>query len=123
MVMSKNKICATVFAMVVLVNASLFFVDNLLLDGFRGLVLSVLFDAKSTEYAPLYTDAAFGRIAIGDTKQIVVELLGEPLDKGSWQGVERWWYSRSNNDTHYRLREIQFRENHVVKKIAYFYVD
>lgn len=51
----------------------------------------LLFPIDITEYAPGYSDAAFGKVEVGQTAYEVVALLGEPMFKSpEWDEV---WYS------------------------------
>lgn len=59
-----------------------------------------------TEYAPGYTESAFLAVQIGDSRERVIELLGEPLRVGDDSVGETLIYSRSPTHKHFRLRTI-----------------
>jgi len=96
------------------------------LDGLGGNLLGVLF-RPDTEYTAGYTDAAFRKVRERLSKEQVLDLLGFPFyTNEDWSNPgpeERWWYSRSPGSTHYRMREVRFRDDHVSQTVHYFYVD
>jgi outer membrane protein assembly factor BamE (lipoprotein component of BamABCDE complex) len=94
------------------------------LDGLHGRLLESAFGAD-TEYTKGYTDAAFAKVRAGQTKQEVIDALGEPFTKSPSHisGKERWMYSRSPTSTHYRYREVQLVDGVVVEKRNHFYID
>lgn len=91
-------------------------------DGIRGLVLSSLFK-DTTVYAPQFDEDVFRNIRIGADTTTVRKVLGEPLERDVIQGLERWRYSKSSSDSHYRVRQISFEQGRVISKSAYFLVD
>jgi hypothetical protein len=93
------------------------------LDGVRGAFFSILF-ADTTVYAPNYTDLGYRSIRIGETEESVLRILGEPTEHDSPDGyVARWRYTKSKSDSHYRMRQISFKNGRVVSKEHYFLVD
>ena len=97
---------------------------NLSVDGLHGRLLALCL-ITDTEYAKGYTNSRFRQISVGDTKEKVLALLGEPLIKVPQRprSNERWMYSRSPSSTHYLYRELRFSDGVVVEKRHYFYVD
>jgi len=91
-------------------------------DGVRGLIFPYFFE-DTTVYAPQYEETAFKNIQVGANMDDVARALGSPLEKDSCDGVVRWRYSKSNSDSHYRVRQLVFRNGKVTRKIAYYYVD
>jgi len=83
-----------------------------------------------TAYAPGYSETAFRSVRIGDSKEEVIALLGQPLSVHSVgiEGTEtwgEWWrYSWSPSDTHYLLRQLLLdSEGRVVKILREIYWD
>jgi|GEM_PF-1188669 len=75
-----------------------------------------------TEYAPGYSEAAFRSVLIGDSREEVIALLGEPLFVHSvgTEGTPTWgeWlrYSRSPSGKNYLVRQFMLdSEGRVVK--------
>ena len=84
--------------------------------------------ADDTVYAERFSDEQFEAIAGGMTEEEVLRRLGPPIDAPwtpqkpeTWDRGMRW--SRSGNDSHYKVRVILFREGRVTEKVAEFYVD
>jgi len=77
-----------------------------------------------TEYAPGYSAAAFRSVRIGDSKEEVITLLGEPLFVHSVgvEGTETWgeWlrYSWSPSGENYLVRQFMLDSEGRVVKIA-----
>lgn len=77
-----------------------------------------------TEYAPGYTEAAFLSVQIGDSRERVIELLGEPLRVHNDIIGDVLTYSRSPTDKHFRLRAIALDgDDHVRRVYREFYWD
>lgn len=83
-----------------------------------------------TEYAPGYSEAAFRSVQIGDSKEEVLALLGEPLLAGTFgtEGTPTWgeWlrYSRSPSGKNYLLRTIVLdSEGRVLRVVSETYWD
>jgi len=98
----------------------------LTLDGLGGNFYSLLF-REDTVYTPGYANSKYRSIEKGMTKAEVIGIIGQPFytNKDSKaKGIEeRWWYSRSPSDNHYRMREVRFVNDVVSRKVHYFYVD
>jgi outer membrane protein assembly factor BamE (lipoprotein component of BamABCDE complex) len=93
------------------------------LDGVSGAIISIPFH-DTTVYAPNYTDAAYRRIKVGETEEDVRKMLGEPFEHDSPDGyVARWRYAKSRSDSHYRMRQVSFKNGRVVSKEHYLLVD
>lgn len=92
------------------------------LDGIRGAIFHTIFPDTSV-YAVGYSDAAYRKVRIGDAQELVRSLLGEPIERDLIVGIERWRYSRSKSDSHYRMRQISFKNGRVVSKEHYYLVD
>lgn len=85
---------------------------------------------NDTQYASGYDENKFRRIRTGFTKDLVLQLIGEPLNKrvynpGDEEKLEEyWWYSKSPSSTHFHHRFIVFSNKGVVKRLGHeFYVD
>ena len=95
------------------------------LDGFIGTTLRLL-TSERVLYSDHYSDWRFKRIIMGDTKQVVTEILGTPLavyyPKGK-PGVEVLEFSQSGIDSWYPLRTITVSNGLVTKKTHFFYTD
>ncbi len=97
--------------------------DRIQIDGFSGEIWSVL-RTPDTKYAPTYSHAGFNAVTIGMPQTEVLKQLGSPLLK--WypeDGIVAFQYSTSPTDSHYRLRQIYFKDHFVIKKTGYFWVD
>lgn len=98
------------------------------IDGYGGWVLSFLADKEDTVYASGYSDEGFRRIRPGMSEQEVVDLLGAPLEKYSFEddhGVQRvgWRYSKSAHGQSFRIRAVVFDEGRVKSVFREFYLD
>ncbi len=78
-----------------------------------------------TEYAPGYSEAAFRSVQIGDSREDVIALLGEPLfvHTVGVEGTETWgeWlrYSWSPSSKNYLVRQFMLDgEGQVVKILS-----
>lgn len=83
-----------------------------------------------TEYAPGYSEAAFRSVRIGDSREEVIALLGEPLFVHSVgvEGTETWgeWlrYFWSPSSENYLVRQFMLdSEGRVVKILRKVYWD
>lgn len=84
----------------------------------------VLVATRETHYAPGYSEAKFSEVAVGQSREEVAALLGEPLRKWGHDTSESWSYSESPHDTHYWCRVVVFdATGHVSKVHAELYVD
>lgn len=107
------------------------------LDGLTGLFFGdLLTRVDTTEYASMYSDKGFRKLRIGMSSDEVKSLLGEPLcrwDISSPKGKvlrenfavenEAWTYSRSPNDSDYRIRVVHFHLGKVSKTISEYWLD
>jgi len=101
-----------------------FTVPKLQLDGYTGLLFRILLNTDDTVYARDYTDKNFLALRRGMTKQQVIWLLGRPFAEFNRTGnAISMQYSKSPNDTHYRVRAIRLQNNKVIDIISYYYVD
>ena len=65
------------------------------LDGLHGYLISCLLK-DDTIYASGYSDNSFRKIKKGMSQKVVLELLGEPLNKRKLDNSkESWFYSKS----------------------------
>jgi len=96
------------------------------LDGCYGNFLSLIFK-EHTIYTDGYSNRGYRNIRNGMTKNDVLAIIGEPFytneDWKRWGPEERWWYTKSPDSTHYRMREVRFIEDAVSRKVHYYYVD
>ncbi|MDH3348254.1 MAG: hypothetical protein OEM02_09200, partial [Desulfobulbaceae bacterium] len=96
------------------------------LDGLRGLFLSMMFK-EDTVFTSGYSGSGFSGIIKGMSKNEVLSRIGKPFYTNEcWESKtieQRWWYSKSLGDTHYRMREVRFLKNKVSEKIHYYYID
>lgn len=93
-----------------------------------------------TEYATGFSESEFRKVKVGDSKEKVVAMLGDPLFQcsakisqasGEWLYRRKdspfyaYVYSRSPNDGSYKIRTVIFdgSSNEVVDVISEFYVD
>lgn len=94
------------------------------LDGYSGLLLSILLLTDDTKYSADYSDWKFLKIKKGMNRNQVYELIGKPIDVFSpTENIISLQYSESPKDTHYRIRQIYLKNNNVIKRVSYFYVD
>ena len=111
-----------VISVLVLAALGLLYAQYALPDGIRGLVLPVFFP-DTTVYAPNFQEDAFRKLGLGVDKQEVIRSLGPPLERDTCEGLERWRYSQSASDSHYRVRELVFENESLAEKTAFFLVD
>lgn len=93
-----------------------------LLDGVRGLVLPIFFK-DTTVYAVGYEENTFKHLRIGVNTTVVLQALGTPLQVDTCNGQQRWRYTESRSDSHYRVRQVTIENGLVVAKQSYFLVD
>jgi len=88
-----------------------------------GVVVSGLSDNDSTVYAPGYSDGGFRKVTVGMHRSDVLDLLGPPVHYWNYEG--RFWgeWAYSPEDGDYRRREIAFRNDIVVEKLAEYWLD
>lgn len=104
------------------------------IDGVSGNILAFLM-SEDTVWADSYSDDSFRSVRVGITRDEVYVLLGPPLEirrvlgtfdfdtrrQNPGEVVECWTRTPENSD--YRVRQIVFNGNLVVDKSAEFYVD
>lgn len=99
-------------------------IPALKLDGYTGAVLNILLLTDDTKYSTNYTDRKFLKIQNGMSKNEVYQILGKPLAEFSpIDGILSLQYSKSLEDTHYRIRQVYLKNEKVVERVSYFYVD
>lgn len=81
-----------------------------------------------TVFAPQYSETGFEQIQIGDSQERVLDLIGEPLERGKLiQGQEQWVYSQDGGfccfDFAWLWRSVTFDQNRVRNKSAETYDD
>ena len=106
---------------IVTIIIALFFLNQ----DFKEFVLSSISE-EETVYAKGYSDKAWNEVKINDTKERVIQLLGDPLKiYKSDDGSSSYYYTdQGPKDTNYRMRTIIFnKEGRVIEKVREFYVD
>lgn len=99
-------------------------VPTLKLDGYSGLFLSILLFTDDTKYSDNYSGWKFLKIKKGMTKNQAYDILGKPILVFSpSEDIISLQYSKSPKDTHYRIRQVYLKDNKVIEKVSYFYVD
>lgn len=96
------------------------------LDGIHGNLLAL--SQTDTEYSENYSDAAFRTIKTGQTKESVIEALGQPISinqikRKDKKNQELLWYSHSPSGSSYRLRTIEFVDGIVSEVTSHYYID
>lgn len=91
-------------------------------------IASVIFFPQDTIYAPRYSDEAFRKVRVGQNRQEVLVLLGEPLERGRHQddSTEYWYYSRHGpRYQNYWNKIVVFGapNGHVIRKVDELYSD
>jgi hypothetical protein len=85
--------------------------------GFLGLVPGFAF--TTTKYAAGYTEAAFNKIAIGDSEEKVLKMLGEPFVRHNGQARQAWFdYSKEGWALWFHRRRIALSNSVVIRKIS-----
>jgi hypothetical protein len=81
----------------------------------------------ATKYATGYTDRAFAQIHAGMTRDEVLRVLGEPLERATWSSWPEgdWKYSQpATSSGHFHLRSVRFAPDGMVSDaIRVFYFD
>ncbi len=79
---------------------------------------------RDTQYAPGYSQQAFGQIQVGDSEARVQSLIGSPLSSQDSGNGSKWLrYSCSPRSTHYRQRTICIANGSVAQIVAEMYFD
>lgn len=94
------------------------------LDGVHGNMMSLIFN-PDTEYSEGYSDKAFRKIEVGQKKEDVIQLLGEPISSSQPKKKTRevLWYSHSPSGGDYRLRTVTIIDGRVSAVTNSYYVD
>lgn len=97
------------------------------LDGIAG-VLIPLFFPDSTVYSEQWDYWSYRFVRNGMTVAEVTEKLGPPIEQwsydiGNGKRETRFAYTISPSSSHYRIRQIVFRDGKVVGKFHEYYVD
>jgi hypothetical protein len=92
------------------------------LDGLAGITLPFIF-RDTTRYSATYNDALYTKLKIGDDRRSVVRTIGEPLNKFARNHRSVWSYTESKSDSHYRIRQLEFRDDTLVNKVHYYSID
>jgi outer membrane protein assembly factor BamE (lipoprotein component of BamABCDE complex) len=84
----------------------------------------VIYPSIDTRYAPGFSEPKFAQVKIGMTREEVLKLLGPPLGATS---SNRWSYTQDGKcrwaDWAWLGREVIFRDDHVVEKVARVWYD
>lgn len=97
---------------------------SLQLDGYSGLFFNILLFTDDTKYSDNYSGWKFLKIKKGMSKNQVYDILGKPIIVfNPYKDVESLQYSKSPKDTHYRIRQVYLKDNTVIERVSYFYVD
>jgi outer membrane protein assembly factor BamE (lipoprotein component of BamABCDE complex) len=84
---------------------------------FQGAVYegaAALFFGDETVYSPGYSETAFRRISVGDTKEHVLNLLGKPLSEANGHGLVWIYTTQKAARGMYRVRIIRINNSGVV---------
>lgn len=92
------------------------------IDGVESNLLSLIC-YEDTVWAQSYSEEAFRAARIGMSREEIHHLLGPPIKTQSTSGEVRDSWTWSPDDGHYWRREVVFRGDIAVDKIAEFYVD
>ncbi len=83
---------------------------------------------NSTVYSSGYSEEQFDEIQIGQSSQRVAEMLGVAFEESQFQNengdtVKAVEYSKSAEDSHYRIRMILFIDDRVSEKVKAVHID
>ena len=92
------------------------------LDGTRGIFLKIFFQ-DTTVFTSGYSDKKFRQLKNGMTLSDAVELLGKPVAVDYFDSIRRLHYSSSSLDSHYSVRQLYFKNKHLVKIKHYYLID
>lgn len=97
------------------------------LDGIAGVLCPLIFP-DSTVYSEQWDYWSYRFVRNGMTVAEVTEKLGSPIKQWSYdiengKRETRFAYTISPSDSHYRIRQIVFRDGKVVGKFHEYYVD
>ena len=101
--------------------------EFLSLDGIAGIVFPLMFP-DSTVYSEQWNYWSFRFVRKGMSVAEVMEMLSPPIRQ--WDNVNengevetRFAYTVSSSDSHFRIRQVVFRNGRVVSKFHEYYVD
>ena len=101
--------------------------EFLSLDGIAGIVFPLMFP-DSTVYSEQWNYWSFRFVRKGMSVADVMEMLGPPIRQ--WDNVNengevetRFAYTVSSSNSHFRIRQVVFRNGRVVSKFHEYYVD
>lgn len=119
--MKRAKIVLSLATLIVLLY------EFLSLDGIAGIVFPIAFH-DSTIYSERWDYWGYRRVRKGMSMSDVMEMLGPPIrrwnnDVENGKIETRFAYTRSSSDSHFRIRQIVFRDGKVVGKFHEYYVD
>jgi len=80
----------------------------------------------NTRYAPGYSERAFGTIVVGDSEERVLDLLGEPLERGSSvndPSLTYLWYAKPIWGESHLLRNITIKHGKVTQIYSQIWLD
>ena len=112
-------------------------------EGWHGPFMGYVYQlVTATSYAPGYSDFRFRKIRVGMCEDEVLDLVGEPIartdmDKRHQEicekfeienkrvptGMFRWEYACAGDDYDYRIRDVFFVNEKVVKVVYSYYFD
>jgi hypothetical protein len=106
-----------------LVVISIILIDRCFINGLIGTIEGII-TSEDTVYAGRFNEKLFKKIKIGDSKERVISLIGNPLRKYFVNNVEHWWYSVSPSSGSFFKRAVEFSGDGKVTEIQhYFYLD
>ncbi len=96
-------------------------------DGWRLEIFTFLI-GEDSNYPLGFSHRGFAKIRVGMTKAEVKQLVGEPFYIFPWDDKHNYnkvgfQYSKREYDTHFRVKNILFQGDTVVKVISNFYYD
>jgi hypothetical protein len=92
-------------------------------DGIVGEVLALIYDDQTVWPITDYSDNGFRAVRIGMSRGDVYSLIGRPINmQDDPDGIIRECWTWSGRDGSYRKREVIFRGNEVIGKVAGFEV-
>ena len=88
--------------------------------------IRVIAPRLNTRYAPGYSEKAFGGIVVGDSEERVLDLLGEPLERGSSvndPSLTYLWYAKPIWGESHLLRNITVKDGKVTQIYRQIWLD
>lgn len=90
------------------------------------LSIRVIAPRLNTRYAPGYSERAFGTIVVGDSEERVLDLLGEPLERGSSvndPSLTYLWYAKPIRGESHLVRNITIKHGKVTQIYSQIWLD